>query len=62
MPGTKLNTSRRIGATPYTPRVEAPGVSGYSVVNYTILPNGFERSLADDYWHLKKHVQHRIEF
>jgi len=54
---TKLNTSRRIRATPYTPRVESLGVSGYSVVNHTILPKGFERSVADDYWHLKQHVQ-----
>jgi dimethylsulfoniopropionate demethylase len=27
------------------------------VVNHTILPKGFERSVVDDYWHLKKHVQ-----
>jgi dimethylsulfoniopropionate demethylase len=52
-----LQISRRQRATPYTPRVEALGVSGYSVVNHTILPKGFGRSLADDYWHLKKHVQ-----
>jgi dimethylsulfoniopropionate demethylase len=57
MPEPKLNASRRIRVTPYTPRVEALGVSGYSVVNHTILPKGFERSVVDDYWHLKKHVQ-----
>jgi dimethylsulfoniopropionate demethylase len=57
MPAPKLNTSRRIRATPYTPRVEALGVSGYSVVNHTILPKGFGKSVIEDYWHLKKHVQ-----
>ena len=53
----KLNVSRRIRATPYTPRVEAHGVSGYSVVNHTILPKGFRKSVEEDYWHLKQHVQ-----
>ena len=53
----KLNVSRRIRATPYTPRVEALGVSGYSVVNHTILPKGFQRTIEEDYWHLKQHVQ-----
>ncbi len=49
--------SRRIRATPYTPRVEALEVSGYSVVNHTILPKGFQKSVEADYWHLKQHVQ-----
>lgn len=53
----KLNVSRRIRATPYTPRVEALGVSGYSVVNHTILPKGFQKTVEEDYWHLKAHVQ-----
>ena len=53
----KLNVSRRIRSTPYTVRVEALGVSGYSVVNHTILPKGFRKSVAEDYWHLKEHVQ-----
>ncbi len=53
----KLAVSRRIRATPYTPRVEALGVSDYSVVNHTVLPKGFGRSTADDYWHLREHVQ-----
>jgi dimethylsulfoniopropionate demethylase len=26
-------------------------------VNHTILPKGFTKSVEDDYWHLKKHVQ-----
>ena len=53
----KLQVSRRQRATPYTPRVEALGVSGYSVVNHTILPKAFARSVEEDYWHLKRHVQ-----
>ena len=57
MATAKLNVSRRIRATPYTPRVEALGVSGYSVVNHTILPKGFKKSVEEDYWHLKQHVQ-----
>ena len=53
----RLSISRRQRATPYTPRVEALGVSGYSIVNHTILPKGFTKSVEDDYWHLKRHVQ-----
>jgi len=37
--------------------VEEHGVSGYTVVNHTLLPKGFERSVEDDYWHLRQHVQ-----
>lgn len=57
MAAPRLLVSRRIRATPYTPRIEALGVSGYSVVNHTILPKGFRKSVEEDYWHLKKHVQ-----
>lgn len=57
MSSAKLNVSRRIRATPYTTRVEALGVSGYSVVNHTILPKGFKQSVEEDYWHLKQNVQ-----
>lgn len=57
MPAPKLSVSRRQRGTPYTPRVEALGVSGFSIVNHTILPKGFARSVEEDYWHLKKHVQ-----
>ena len=52
-----LNMSRRIRRTPYTDRVEAAGVRGFSVVNHMLLPKAFERSVEDDYWHLKEHVQ-----
>ena len=53
----RLQVSRRQRATPYTSRVEALGVSGYSIVNHTILPKGFGKTLQQDYWHLKTHVQ-----
>ena len=52
-----LTISRRQRGTPYTPRIEALGVSAYSIVNRTILPKGFGRSVDEDYWHLRKHVQ-----
>jgi dimethylsulfoniopropionate demethylase len=57
MTTASLQVSRRQRATPYTPRVEALGVSGYSVVNHTILPKGFRRTVEEDYWHLKAQVQ-----
>lgn len=53
----KLSVSRRQRATPYTPRVTALGVTDFSVVNHTILPKGFGRSVAEDYWHLRSAVQ-----
>ncbi|MEM7029391.1 MAG: dimethylsulfoniopropionate demethylase, partial [Chloroflexota bacterium] len=56
-PVPKLTVSRRQRSTPYTPRIEALGVSAYSVVNRTILPKGFTRSVEEDYWHLRTHVQ-----
>ena len=57
MTAPKLQYSRRIRATPYTAVVEQLGVSGYSVVNHTILPKGFKKTVEEDYWHLKEHVQ-----
>ena len=53
----KLAVSRRLRGTPYTPRIESLGVSDYSIVNHMVLPKGFGRSVEEDYWHLKKHVQ-----
>lgn len=53
----KLAVSRRLRSTPYTPRIEALGVSAYSIVNHTVLPKGFGRSVEEDYWHLREHVQ-----
>ena len=52
-----LNMSRRIRRTPYTDRVEALGVRGFSVVNHMLLPKAFQPSVEEDYWHLREHVQ-----
>ena len=52
-----LAISRRIRRTPFTERVENLGVQGYSIVNHTLLPKAFRRSIEEDYWHLRKHVQ-----
>ncbi|WP_374384627.1 dimethylsulfoniopropionate demethylase [Dongia sp.] len=51
-----LAVSRRTRATPFTPRVEASGVQGYTVYNHMLLPTAF-RSMEEDYRHLKSHVQ-----
>ncbi|MEM7207068.1 MAG: dimethylsulfoniopropionate demethylase [Pseudomonadota bacterium] len=56
MSSPKLQSSRRIRATPYSTRVEALGVGDFSVVNHTILPKGFAPAV-DEYWHLKSHAQ-----
>ena len=52
-----LNMSRRIRRTPYTDRVEAHGVRGFSVVNHMLLPKAFTPTVEDDYWHLRENVQ-----
>ncbi len=52
----QLWVNPRIHRTPYSPRVEAAGVSAYSVYNHTLLPVMFE-SVTADYRHLKEHVQ-----
>lgn len=52
-----LNPSCRLRATPYQDRIEAAGVSGFSVVNHMLLPKAYRSSLEQDYWHLRKHVQ-----
>lgn len=51
-----LIPTRRLRSTPYTRRVEAAGVTGYTVYNRMLLPTSFG-SLEDNYQHLKKHVQ-----
>ncbi len=53
----KLNFSRRIRRTPFTASVEKHGVTGFSVVNHTLLPKSFQNSIEDDYLHLQKHAQ-----
>lgn len=52
-----LAVSRRNRRMPYTERVEALGVQGYSIVNHMLLPKAFGRSTEEDYWHLREHVQ-----
>ena len=51
-----LSISRRTRVTPFTPRVQAAGVSAYTVYNHMLLPTVF-RSIEEDYWHLRRHVQ-----
>ena len=53
----KLNFSRRIRRTPFTSSVEKHGVTGFSVVNHTLLPKSFQNSIDDDYLHLQKYAQ-----
>ena len=53
----KLNFSRRIRRTPFTTSAEKYGVTGFSVVNHTLLPKSFQHSIEDDYLHLQKYAQ-----
>ena len=53
---TPLGLSPRVRSTPFTRRVEASGVSGYTVYNHMLLPTVFD-SLEADYHHLKNAVQ-----
>ncbi len=57
MTQASLNMSRRIRRTPFTDKVEEHGVSGFTVVNHTLLPKAFNKTIEEDYWHLRKHVQ-----
>ena len=52
-----LNLSRRIRRTPYTSNVENHGVTGFSVVNHTLLPKSFQNTVEEDYLHLQENVQ-----
>ena len=52
-----LNMSRRIRRTPFTSKVEQHGVRGFSVVNHMLLPKAFNKTVEEDYWHLREHVQ-----
>jgi len=56
MAEAKLFPTRRLRATPYTARVEAAGVSGYTVYNHMLLPTVFQ-GLEEDYAHLKQYAQ-----
>ena len=51
-----LSISRRTRATPFSRRVEAAGVKGYTVYNHMLLPTFFESNEAD-YWSLCQDVQ-----
>lgn len=51
-----LSVNRRIRRTFYSARVEALGVSAYTVYNHMLLATAF-RSLESDYHHLVNHVQ-----
>ena len=56
MPAQALAHSRRVRRTPFTDRVEAAGVSAYTVYNRMLLPAAFA-GVEEDYHHLKRHVQ-----
>ena len=49
--------SRRIRRTPFTSCIEKLGVSGFTVVNHTLLPKSFTRSIEEDFAHLRTDVQ-----
>ena len=51
-----LSCSHRLRRTPFSRRVEAAGVQGYTVYNHMLLPTFF-RSAEEDYAHLKRAVQ-----
>ncbi len=56
MPTPLLTGSHRLRRTPFSRRVEAAGVSAYTVYNHMLLPTVF-RSMTEDYAHLKSAVQ-----
>jgi dimethylsulfoniopropionate demethylase len=51
-----LSISRRTRRTPFSAFNEAQGVKAYTVYNHMLLPTVC-RSVEEDYWHLKEHVQ-----
>ena len=51
-----LSISRRTRSTPFTSRVEAAGVIGYTVYNHMLLPTVFD-TVENDYRHLCQQVQ-----
>ena len=57
MTNSGLQMSRRIRRTPFTDKAESHGVSGFTVVNHTLLPKGYQKTVEEDYWHLREHVQ-----
>jgi len=57
MSSPALAVSRRNRRTPYMERIEALGVQSYSIVNHTLLPKAFGRTVEEEYWHLRSSVQ-----
>ena len=57
MSSIKIAKAKRLRSTPYTSRIEKQGLTAYSVYNHMLLPAGFEDSLEESYYHLKKYVQ-----
>ena len=57
MTNSGLQMSRRIRRTPFTDKAEAHGASGFTVVNHTLLPKSYQKTVEEDYWHLREHVQ-----
>ena len=51
-----ISKARRTRDTPYTNRIEAQGLTSYTVYNHMLLPTGFGL-LEESYFHLKEHVQ-----
>ena len=51
-----ISKARRTRDTPYTNRIEAQGLTSYTVYNHMLLPTGFG-PLEESYFHLKEHVQ-----
>ncbi|MGO1118325.1 dimethylsulfoniopropionate demethylase [Rhodovibrionaceae bacterium A322] len=56
MSSPTLSASTRIRRTPFSNRIEALGVSVYTIYNHMLLPAAF-KSLEEDYEHLCNHVQ-----
>lgn len=54
--GQMMALTSRIRQTPFSDRVEATGAKAFTVYNHMLLPLTF-RSLEEDYYHLKEHVQ-----
>lgn len=51
-----LAVSRRTRRTPFSPRLDALGVTAYTVYNHMLLAAAVH-SVEEDYWHLLRHVQ-----
>ncbi|MGB0235068.1 MAG: dimethylsulfoniopropionate demethylase [Candidatus Puniceispirillaceae bacterium] len=56
MSGFPVFASRRVRSTPFSARIEASGLSAYTVYNHMLLPASFA-SLEEDCAHLKRAVQ-----